>query len=126
MQVHRARLNAPVARRRAGLRDPGPRPPQRRAESGPHRPAHDIDPRQSRLARRVEPGSTWVMATGVTAPLQARKEAAGWGWPHARLRASRRTLGARRDQGGHGPPAPPINNSLPASRSRGQGLQVAG
>ncbi len=126
MQVHRARLNAPVARRSAlaGLRDPGPRPPQRRAESGPHRPAHDIDPRQS----RSECGTWKYMGHGYRrdCPPTGEEEAAGWGWPHARLRASRRTLGARRDQGGHGPPAPPIHNSLPASRSRGQGLQVAG
>jgi len=141
----------------AGLRDPGPRG-HRSAElsewtSPAPRPRH----RPTTESLGVTGSGTWkYVATGVTAPpLQARKEAAGWGWPHARLRASRRTLGARRDQGGHGPvaravvstcmrprasgtrrgehlhaatgqpPAPP-NNTSPASRSRGQGLQVAG
>ena len=69
-------------------------------------------PRQSRSDVGVEPGEVhgYRRDLGVTATptaVQARKEAAGWGWPPARLRASRRThrVSARRDQGGHGPVA---------------------
>ena len=104
-------------------------------------------PRQSRSDVGVEPGEVhgYRRDLGVTATptaVQARKEAAGWGWPPARLRASRRlsrlgatrpgrprASGTRRGEHLHAatgqPPAPP-NNTLPASRSRGQGSQVSG
>lgn len=88
MQVHRARLNAPVARRSPAFATPvrGHRSAELRVDltAPPTTSTHD------RVARSVEPGSTWVMATGVTAPPTGEEKGCRLGMaarPPARLSA---------------------------------------